>query len=135
VGWYCIPEAADDDYITNMALLFNTSRDTSKTLYMEYANVYSIMNDVPDNVTTPRFDNWMINYGMDNRNSVLFVVSYTDVQYFINAMGMRTTPPINWTYIDAIGFDAYFGDLTVLNAYNLSDADLKSEIINQELTR
>lgn len=133
VGWYCIPEAANDDYIINMATLYASTRDTSKLMYLEYANVYSVMNDVPDNVTTPKFTTWMNSYGVANRDNVLFVVSYVYIQYFINSIGMRTTP-INWTYIDAIGMDAYFGDLTVSNAYNLSDADLKKLVRHQELT-
>jgi len=112
VGWYCIPFAADDDYITNMALLYNSTRNTSNIMYLEYTNTYSLMNNVPDSIVTPKFDLWINNYGLDNRNSVLFVVSYTDIQYFINAMGGKRSTPFNWTYIDAIGFDAYFGDLT-----------------------
>ena len=136
VGWYCIPEAADSAYISNMAQLFSTNRNPNKMMYLEYANVYSLMNDVPDNVTTPRFDNWMTNYGTTYRSKVLFVVSYTDIQYFINAMGGGArNPPVNWTYIDAIGMDGWFGDLNVLNAYGLSDADLKTFIISQELLK
>lgn len=135
VGWYCIPEAANDDYITNMALLYNSTRNTSKLMYLEYANTYSIMNDVPDNVTTPRFELWMTNYGMGNRDNVMFVVSYTDIQYFINAMGMQKERFINWTYIDAIGFEAYFGDLSAGRHFNLSDTDLKKVIIDAELSR
>ena len=136
VGWYCIPEAADSAYISNMAQLFSTTRDPNKMMYLEYANVYSLMNDVPDNVTTPRFDNWMTNYGTTYRSKVLFVISYTDIQYFINAMGGGArNPPVNWTYIDAIGMDGWFGDLNVLNAYGLSDADLKTFIVSQELLK
>lgn len=116
-----------------MALLYNSTRNTSKLMYLEYANVYSVMNDVPDNVTTPKFEIWMNNYGTDNRDNMMFVISYKDVQYFTNAMSMRKTP-INWTYIDAIGFDAYFGYLNIQNAYNLSDADLKALIRSQELS-
>lgn len=78
------------------------NRDPTKMMYLEYANVYTVMNDVPDNVTTPIFETWMTAYGVENRENVLFVVGYTEVQYWINAYGARKTPPVNWTYIDAI---------------------------------
>lgn len=117
-----------------MATLFINLRDPSVKMYMEYTNVYSVMNDVPDNVTTPRFSNWMSNYGVGLRSNVVFVICYTDIQYFINAMGMRTTP-IDWSYIDAIGMDGYFGDLNGMNAANLSGDELKKFIISQALER
>jgi hypothetical protein len=44
----------------------------------------------------------MNTYGVTYRSSILFTINYADIQYYINAMGMRTSP-INFTYIDAIG--------------------------------
>jgi hypothetical protein len=60
------------------------------------------MNDFPDKITTPVFDSFINSYGIVLRNNVLFTINYKDIQYYINAMGMRTTP-VNYTYIDAIG--------------------------------
>jgi hypothetical protein len=60
------------------------------------------MNDFPDGKTTPIFDTFMTAYGPTYRSSILFTINYKDIQYYINAMGMRISP-INFTYIDAIG--------------------------------
>jgi hypothetical protein len=117
-----------------MGSFMSTARDVTKLMYMEYANVYSVMNDVPSNVTAPIFDNWITAYGLANRDTVLFVTPYTEIQYFINAMGAKNVT-YNWTYIDAIAMDAGFGPLPVPAAANLSTQQLKDYIINQELGR
>jgi len=62
------------------------------------------MNDIPDSKTNPAFTTFMNIYGSQYRSKVLLTINYKDVQYYINAMGMRKSPPINFTYIDAIGF-------------------------------
>jgi hypothetical protein len=92
-----------------------------------------MMNNFPDQITTPIFDNFMINYGYEFRSSVLFAINYRNAQFYINAMGMRTSPPINFTYIDAIGVDASFGIIDATQGYGLSDSALKALIINYEL--
>ena len=61
------------------------------------------MNDFPDKFTTPAFDTFLQAYGPSYRNKILFTINYKDIQYYINAVGMRTSPPVNFTYIDAIG--------------------------------
>ena len=61
------------------------------------------MNDFPDTRTNPAFTTFMQTYGSTYRNQVLFTINYKDVQYYINAVGMRSSA-INFTYIDAIGF-------------------------------
>lgn len=61
---------------------------------------------------------------------VLFTINYQYIQYYINAMGMRVSPPINFTYIDAIGFSGDFGVLDVSKADGLSDDGLKKMIIS-----
>lgn len=99
----CIPDTADNNYITKMATLLSSIRNKTKLIYLEYGNVYTIMNDFPDSKTNPAFTIFMQTYGSAYRNKILFTINYRDVQYYINAVGMRTTP-INFTYIDAIGF-------------------------------
>jgi hypothetical protein len=92
------------------------------------------MNNFPDLVTTPAFDTFMQAYGSGYRQSFLFTINYQYIQYYINAMGMRVSPPINFTYIDAIGFSGDFGVLDVLTTPdNISDSDLKKLIISNEL--
>lgn len=61
------------------------------------------MNDFPDKFTTPAFDTFLQAYGPSYRNKILFTINYKDIQYYINAVGMRTSTPVNFTYIDAIG--------------------------------
>lgn len=113
-----------------MATLFANIRDRAKTLYMEFGNVYTIMNNFPDSKTNPAFTTFMAAYGSDYRSKVVFTINYQNIQYYINALGMRTTPPINFTYIDAIGFSGDFGVLDATTAYGLSDSALKAAIIN-----
>lgn len=36
--WICVPHAADDDYITQMATLFRDNLDPNLTVYLEYSN-------------------------------------------------------------------------------------------------
>lgn len=36
--WICVPHQADDDYITQMALLFREQLDENITIYLEYSN-------------------------------------------------------------------------------------------------
>lgn len=57
--WPCIPDTADSNYITKMASLFASSRDQNKMMYLEYGNVYSVMNDFPDAKTNPVFTTFM----------------------------------------------------------------------------
>ena len=78
------------------------------------------MNDFPDKVTTPAFHTFLQAYGPTYRNKILFTINYADIQYYINANGMRTSPAINFTYIDAIGAEASFGVLDAQYAYGLS---------------
>jgi hypothetical protein len=92
------------------------------------------MNDFPDNVTNPAFDTFMQAYGPSYRNKILFTINYKDIQYYVNAVGMRTTPPINFTYIDAIGAEAAFGVTDATAGYGLSDDALKKVIISGELS-
>jgi len=131
--WPCIPDTADGNYVKQMALLFSSNRNKSKLFYLEYGNVYTIMNNFPDATTTPIFDNFMTNYGNAYRSSILYTINYAVVQYYINAMGMRTSPPINFTYIDAIGIEASFGIIDAVQGYGLNDSSLKALIINYEL--
>lgn len=76
------------------------------------------MNDFPDVKSNPIFDNFMTTYGYNYRSNVLFTINYKDIQYYINAMGMRTSPPINFTYIDAIGAEPNFGNLAISDVWN-----------------
>jgi hypothetical protein len=92
------------------------------------------MNDVPDIKTNPAFDTFMQAYGPSFRNKVLFTLNYKDIQYYINAMGMRTSPPINFTYIDAIGAEASFGIMDATIGYGLNNTALKKLITQMELT-
>jgi hypothetical protein len=115
-----------------MGLLFAATRVQSNILYLEFGNVYTIMNDFPDKVTTPAFDTFLQAYGSSYRSKILFTINYKDIQYYINAVGMRTTP-VNFTYIDAIGAEAAFGITDATIGYGLSDSALKSLIINEEL--
>lgn len=91
------------------------------------------MNNFPDQITSGIFDNFTQNYGIGYRSSVLFTINYRNAQYYINAVGMRTSPPINFTYIDAIGVDASFGIIDATQGYGLSDSALKALIINYQL--
>lgn len=92
------------------------------------------MNNIPDAVTNPAFSTFMAAYGATYRPQVLFTINYKDIQYYINAMGMRTSPPINFTYIDAIGLEACFGIMDATVSSGLTDAQLKAQIINMELS-
>jgi len=87
------------------------------------------MNNFPDAIITPIFDNFIQTYGRTYRSSILFTINYKDIQYYINAVGMRTSPPINFTYIDAYGADATFGgNVDATNYYGLNDTALKTYI-------
>jgi hypothetical protein len=77
------------------------------------------MNDFPDRVTTPAFETFLQAYGPTFRNKILFTINYAEIQYYINAFGMRKSP-INFTYIDAIGAEASFGVLDASKAFGLS---------------
>ena len=101
---------------------------------MEFGNVYTIMNNFPDAKTNPAFTTFMSAYGSEYRSDVVFTINYQNILYYISALGMRTTSPINFTYIDAIGFSGDFGVLDATTAYGLSDSALKAAIINSELT-
>jgi hypothetical protein len=114
-----------------MGTLFAT-RNQSKLIYLEYGNVYNIMNDFPDRIINPIFDQFFTSYGFNYRQNVLCVSSYTYIQYYINAMGMRQSP-INFTYIDAIGADSSFGIVDALVANPLDDSSLKKLLINYQL--
>jgi hypothetical protein len=92
------------------------------------------MNNFPDQLTNPAFSTFMQSYGATYRSKVLFTINYQYIQYYINALGMRVSPPINFTYIDAIGFSGDFGVLDATTAYGLNDSALKAYIINTELT-
>lgn len=116
-----------------MAALFANTRDRTKTLYMEFGNVFTIMNNFPDARTSPAFATFMAAYGTDYRSKVVFTINYQTIQFYINALGMRTTPPIDFTYIDAIGFSGDFGVLDATTAYGLTDSALKAAIISAEL--
>lgn len=91
------------------------------------------MNDFPDKVTNPAFDTFLQAYGSTYRSKILFTINYKDIQYYINAVGMRTSPPINFTYIDAIGAEAAFGVLDATEGYGLTNDALKKLIVNKEL--
>ena len=117
-----------------MAMLFASTRNQSKTMYMEYGNVFTIMNSFPDLVSTPSFSTFMQAYGQIFRPYVVFTINYLNTQYYINAMGSQRSPPFNFTYIDAIGFPGDFGIIDATLGYGLNDADLKKVIINSELT-
>lgn len=90
------------------------------------------MNDFPDKKTSPAFDTFLQAYGTTYRPNILFTINYKDIQYYINAMGMRSTP-INFTYIDAVGAEATFGTIDATVGYGLNDTALKALIINMEL--
>lgn len=100
--WPCIPDSADTNYITQMATLFASTRTQSNTLYLQFGNIFTIMNDFPDAKVTPAFSTFLQAYGSSYRSNIVFTINYKDIQYYINAIGMRKTP-INFTYIDAIG--------------------------------
>lgn len=102
-------------------------------MYLEYGNVYTVMNDFPDARTNPAFTTFMATYGSAFRNNILFTINYKDVQYYINAMGMRTSP-INFTYIDAIGFEPNFGILDIGQVWNGDRNDIKNNITNLMFT-
>ena len=101
---------------------------------MEFGNVYTIMNNFPDAKTNPAFTTFMSAYGSEYRSDVVFTINYQNILYYISALGMRTTSPINFTYIDAIGFSGDFGVLDATIAYELSDSALKAAIIDSELS-
>lgn len=115
-----------------MATLFKT-RNKSNILYLEFGNVYTIINDLPDKITNPAFDTFMTTYGQTYRNKVLFTINYKDIQYYLNAMGGTRATPYNFTYVDAFGAEATFGIVDATKGYGLSDTDLKKLIINMEL--
>jgi hypothetical protein len=46
-------------------------------------------------------------------------------------MQATRSPPINFTYIDAIGAEAAFGITDATVGYGLSNSDLKTLIINE----
>ena len=92
------------------------------------------MNDFPDVKTNPIFDNFMVNYGYNYRSNVLFTINYKDIQYYINAMGMRKNPAINFTYIDAIGAEPSFGNLAISDVWNGSVDDIKSNLTHSMLS-
>lgn len=127
--WPCIPDSADTNYITQMGSLLGANRNKSKLIYLEFGNVYHIMNDFPDAKTNPAFDTFIQAYGIAYRQQILFTINYKDVQYYINAMGMRKTP-VNFTYIDAIGFEPNFGQLSIGQVWNATVADIKSNLTN-----
>jgi hypothetical protein len=113
-----------------MGALFASIRNQSKIMYLEFGNVYTKMNNFPDAITSPAFDIFMDSYGRSYRSSVLFTINYQYTQYYINAMGMRTSPPINFTYIDAIGIEANFGIIDAVQGNGLNDSALKALIVN-----
>lgn len=115
-----------------MSTLIGTSRDKNNMMYLEYGNAYTTMNDFPDLKTNPAFTTFMQSYGQSFRNKVLFTINYKNVQYYINAMGM-TNRAVNFTYIDAIGFDSNFGLLDIGEVWNGTIADIKSNLTNQML--
>lgn len=115
-----------------MGKLFAQTRAQSNMLYLEFGNVYTVMNDLPDKVTTPAFETFLQAYGPTYRSNILFTINYKDIQYYINAMGMRSTP-VNFTYIDAIGAEAAFGVVDATQGYGLNDTALKALIISMEL--
>jgi hypothetical protein len=131
--WPCIPDTADNNYIRSMATLIGSSRNKNKMMYLEYGNVFTIMNDFPDAKTNPVFTTFMETYGIQYRSNVLFTINYREVQYYINAMGMRTKP-INFTYIDAIGFEPSMGVLEIGQVWNGNVDDIKSNLTNQMLS-
>ena len=102
-------------------------------MYLEFGNVYTLMNNFTDITTAPVFDNFMATYGYSYRNKILFTANYKDVQYYINAMGMRTTPPINFTYIDAIGFEPNFGILSISQVWNATVDQIKGNLTHYML--
>lgn len=95
------------------------------------------MNDFPDSRTNPAFTTFMQTYGNTYRSKVLFTISYKDIQYYINAVGMRTTP-VNFTYIDAIGFEPNFAVLDIAQVWNGGINDIKNNLthlmLNYEVT-
>lgn len=131
--WPCIPDTADFDYINNFANLIGSSRNKTNIIYIEYGNVFTIMNDFPDSKTNPAFTTFMNAYGSEFRSSVLFTINYKNVQYYINAVGMRTAP-INFTYIDAIGFEPTFGQLDIGEVWNGTVENIKGNLTNQMLS-
>lgn len=79
------------------------------------------MNEVPDLITNPAFTTFMLNYGLSFRPFVVFTLNYQYIQYYINAMGTARAPPINYTYINAIGFSGDFGTIDATAGYGLND--------------
>ena len=89
------------------------------------------MNNFPDAITTPAFETFIQAYGTGYRQQILFTINYKDVQYYINAMGMGTrNPPVNFTYIDAIGFEPNFGQLDIGQVWNGNIDDIKNNLTN-----
>ena len=101
-------------------------------MYLEYGNAYTTMNDFPDLKTNPAFTTFIQAYGNAYRTKVLFTVNYKNVQYYINAI-TKTNRRVNFTYIDAIGFDANFGMLDIGEVWNGTIDDIKSNLTNQML--
>ena len=116
-----------------MANLTASTRDQNNIIYIEYGNVFHIMNDFPDAKTNPVFSTWMQTYGSTFRNRVLFTINYKDVQYYINAMGMRKTP-VNFTYIDAIGFEPSMGPLDIGQVWNAGVEEIKGNLTHHMLS-
>lgn len=85
------------------------------------------MNDFPDAKTNPAFDTFIQAYGRYYRKQILFTINYRDIQYYINAMGMRKTP-VNFTYIDAVGFNANFGTLDIAQVGSGTTDEIKAAL-------
>lgn len=88
------------------------------------------MNDFPDAKVTPAFSTFLQAYGSSYRSNIVFTINYKDIQYYINAIGMRKTP-INFTYIDAIGAEASFGTIDATDDYGQTDDELKNWILHK----
>ena len=124
----CIPDSADTNYISKMATLVASARNRSQILYLEFGNVYTIMNDLPDIKSAPAFDTFMAAYGYAYRNKILFTANYRDIQYYINAMGGGRAAPYNFTYIDAIGAEPNFGVLGIADVWDATVDQIKSNL-------
>lgn len=135
IPFFCIPKNADDNFIGQMALFIRSKLSFNKKIYLEYGNAYTIMNDIPDVILKQKFSIFLKYYGEEYRNQIIFVLSYRNTQYFINAIGMRQTP-VDYDYIDAIGIDSSFADdLNIFNAYNISEKDFKELMMSQLLEK
>lgn len=85
------------------------------------------MNDFPDAKTHPAFETFITAYGKEYRKQILFTINYKYLEYYTNAMGMRKTP-VNFTYIDAIGFEPMFGQLEIGQVWNANVDEIKSNL-------